>query len=203
MMNQKEIWLIRHGETDFNASYRWQGHLPTDLNGVGRQQATMLAKFLSGKFSGEICASDLPRAKTTATIIGKHLNIQVNVDQRFREIDVGVFQGLTRLEIQEYYPVEYEAWLADLAYAIPRGESRQELRTRIFAGLDERMQHSQTQQIMIVTHGGVVRNILERVSGASNRIENTSITRIDIVDNQWKLIDIGITPHLSTTNADS
>src|SRR6185369_7089516 len=96
------ITLIRHGQTPWNATGRWQGHAFVPLNDEGRRQATRLAKHLL-PIADEITAiysSDLVRASETAEIIAARLEKTVRVDVRLREIDMGEWQGLTGDEIR-------------------------------------------------------------------------------------------------------
>lgn len=124
----ERAYLIRHGETDWNAEQRWQGFAPTGLNAVGRQQAQALADYLRPRPIRAIYSSDLPRALEAAQILGMALGVRPQVDVRWREMNVGVFQGLTAAGVQVRYPNELVAWRADtLDYRIPNGETRREL----------------------------------------------------------------------------
>ena len=110
-MTVERVYLIRHGETDWNTNGRWQGLLPVDLNDTGRQQAQRLATALLHEEIEAIYTSDLSRAEETAHIVGDVLGIVPVTDARLRELDIGVFQGLTLDEIKQRYPQHYAAFM--------------------------------------------------------------------------------------------
>src|SRR5687767_10128865 len=108
----KYVSLIRHGETEWNTTGRWQGILPVPLNDIGREQARKLAATLRQDAIQMIYTSDLSRAAETAQIIADTLGIPVSVDERLRELDIGIFQGLTVEEILQRHAREYADFMA-------------------------------------------------------------------------------------------
>ena len=115
------LYLIRHGETDWNLDGRWQGHTDIPLNSIGRKQAKILAQRLHGEGTrfDVIYSSDLTRAYQTAWEIGAAIKVAVQLLPPLREIDMGCWSGLTRDEIKSRYPMEYR--LLELDHDIPRG----------------------------------------------------------------------------------
>src|SRR3954469_644487 len=95
----KRILLIRHGQTDWNVEGGWQAHLDEPLNATGIKQAQALAEYLRGRAISAIYSSDLLRARVTAEWIAQAIGLPVKEDQRWRELNLGVFQGLTTSEI--------------------------------------------------------------------------------------------------------
>ena len=89
------LLLVRHGETDWNAEGRLQGHTDRPLNEHGRNQAKELADRLAGEGADAIYASDLARAKETAEIVGARLGLPVMIDADLREKNWGNWEGLT------------------------------------------------------------------------------------------------------------
>ena len=81
----RRLIMLRHGQTDYNATRRMQGHLNTKLSPVGFEQAAAAADFLTNKNIIKIVSSDLDRAFDTATVIGQRLNLPVEKDERLRE----------------------------------------------------------------------------------------------------------------------
>ena len=109
------IYLIRHGETDWNLNGRWQGQINIPLNETGRQQASLLAAHLRhyrGLF-GRLYSSDLGRAWDTAAIIGEALGQPPVALPGWRELDVGCWGGLTKAEqivdVRIEYPTDFAA----------------------------------------------------------------------------------------------
>jgi len=92
------LLLVRHGETNWNAERRWQGHADVPLNDRGRKQARTLAEQLAGERIDVIYTSDLSRARDTADAVGARLGVEVVVDPDLREIDAGAIEGLTAEE---------------------------------------------------------------------------------------------------------
>ena len=94
--------VIRHGQSTWNASGRWQGHANAPLTELGRAQAAAAVAGLPAVEA--IWSSDLARAQSTAEIIGAALDLPIRVDARFRERDAGDWTGLTRDEIEAGSP---------------------------------------------------------------------------------------------------
>src|SRR5207248_2072590 len=89
------LLLVRHGETDWNAAGRLQGHTDRPLNDYGRQQARELGDRLAGDRIAAVYASDLVRARETAEILGERLGLVVVLDPDLREKNWGTWEGLT------------------------------------------------------------------------------------------------------------
>jgi broad specificity phosphatase PhoE len=197
----RRIYLIRHGESDWNVARRWQGFAPTGLNDTGRQQAQALADYLRTEPIDAIYTSDLPRALETAHILGAALGAAPQVDTRWREINVGVFQGMTAAEVEQHYPAELAAWRADTPdYRVPNGESRRELQDRAAAAWHD-VAAGEGRAAAVVSHGGTIRLLLRRLFGPaafdSQPLHNTSITTLTrAADGVWTLESAGATPHL-------
>ena len=153
------ILLIRHGQTDWNAQGRWQGHVDIPLNEVGRQQALLLAERLQAWPISAIYCSDLRRAAETAAIIARQLDLEPVVDQLWRERHGGEFQGLTQLEIEERHPQSW-ARLKQGIVDLPGGESSQALYSRVQAALDELLRRHAGEIVAVVTHGGTLRTVI-------------------------------------------
>src|SRR5574338_121077 len=102
----KRLLLIRHGQTDWNVEGRWQGHLDEPLNAAGVKQAQALGDYLRERPISAVYSSDLGRARVTAERIAEPHGLSVNTDARWREQNLGVFQGLTTSEINGKYPDE-------------------------------------------------------------------------------------------------
>ncbi|MBI4864372.1 MAG: histidine phosphatase family protein [Candidatus Riflebacteria bacterium] len=154
------IVLARHGETLWNRSGRWQGHAPVPLSAQGRHQARLLAGRLLA-VQGEVVAvhtSDLSRALETASIVADRLDKPVVTDRRFREIDLGEWQGLTMNETRAWDPERLEAVEMDM-YNVsrPGGERPSEVASRVLAALDELADAYRGRTVVVVAHGGPIR----------------------------------------------
>ncbi len=163
------MWLVRHGQTDWNAQRRIQGHTPTELNAVGHQQAQVLAQWFATRSMAAIWSSDLPRAMQTAQAIAAHQSCPVIASPALRERSLGAFEGKTWDEVRAIRE-EYTGHgtnngdLADWT-GIPGVESDQQLWNRIRNVLETVADNYPGENVLVVTHGGVLKHILWHVLG--------------------------------------
>ncbi len=198
------VYGIRHGETAWNATGRWQGHAPVPLNDTGQAQARQLAAWLarSDEHIDVIYSSDLKRAWQTAEAIASALGLPVLPDRRLREVDLGEWQGLTSAEAEAWDAERYAAFKADW-YTVPTpgGESRNELKARVRAAFDEITARHRGQSIALVTHGGTLGMLIESLFGRIERptLTNTSLTVIEQAapGEAWRLVSVAWAPHLA------
>jgi probable phosphoglycerate mutase len=163
-MKLTRIIAIRHGETHWNVDTRIQGHLDIALNDTGHWQAEQLARALAHEAIDAVYCSDLSRAHDTAVALAKSLHLTPTVVPALRERHFGEFEGLTWKELEEQFPAQSQAWKSrDPAWLPPQGESLNQLRVRIEACIQELAQRHGDQQIVVVTHGGVL-DVLYRVA---------------------------------------
>jgi probable phosphoglycerate mutase len=161
------VYLARHGETDWNAQARWQGHTDIPLNENGRAQARALAAVLRHVGLAGVVASDLVRAHETARIVAEELGLLVTyVDPALRERAFGVFEGLTRDECEARQREAWSAWLAERRVP-PGGEPHDSLTARVVAAIG-RVAESVARDgapALVVTHGGAMRAAVASVTG--------------------------------------
>jgi probable phosphoglycerate mutase len=156
---RREVWLIRHAESSWNALGRWQGHADPGLSARGREQARALARALAGAGIGAIATSDLRRARETAVLLGESLGIEPSADPRLRERDLGVWSGLTTPEIAGRWPEEFARVRArDVELRPGGGESIRDVVARARDFFEElATQRDGAERMAIVTHGGLIR----------------------------------------------
>jgi len=182
---QATLLLIRHGETQWNAQARIQGHRDIALSERGLRQAQRLARFLSGQAIDAVYASDLARASQTAQPLADALRLPVCLDARLRERGFGLFEGSTYEEAQANWPTEYAIWRRrDPAHALPGGESYLAARARVLQCLDEIARGHAGATVAVVTHGGVLDIVYRAAYGIpwetprSHLLPNASINRV-------------------------
>jgi len=198
------LLLVRHGETAWNATGRFQGQMDIDLNDAGERQAFAVAERLASEEIHAIYASDLRRACDTAATIAARHPMAVQVDPRLREIDFGAWQGLTYAQMQEQDPEGLAAWNADRENRCPpRGESLSQVANRLSLLLDEiRLQYAD-HTVVLVSHGGTVRLVLCLLLGHplsaywQFEVDNTAIAEIELQDRGPVLIRWNDTHHLT------
>jgi probable phosphoglycerate mutase len=160
------IWLVRHGETDYNREpIRVQGHTDVPLNERGREQARAIAASLAaGEPPTELYCSHLARARETADIIGAELGLAPRVDERLAESNRGAWEGRLWTEIARDDPEGYAGWLAaGEGFRFPGGESLREQSDRVAAALEDIARRD--GRALIVCHGGSIRVALCRARG--------------------------------------
>ncbi|MFF0814404.1 histidine phosphatase family protein [Rhodococcus sp. NPDC003318] len=155
----RRLILLRHGQTEYNASDRMQGQLDTDLSELGRVQAKTVARVLADREPALIVSSDLRRALDTATALGERAGLTVATDERLRETHLGQWQGLTHLEVDASDPGARAAWRADASWTPPGGESRIDVARRAVPVVQElladRAEWEETP-VVLVAHGGLI-----------------------------------------------
>jgi broad specificity phosphatase PhoE len=166
MPNQPRLILIRHGQTDWNATGRWQGQADPPLNDTGRAQARQIALQLISQSIDVLISSDLARARETAKIIGAVIGLPVQLEPRLREINLGDWQGLYSDEIRARWPHEMETWIeSPLAIRPPHGESIRELADRVWAAVADIVARYPNQRLSIVTHELPIASLIVRHLG--------------------------------------
>jgi broad specificity phosphatase PhoE len=160
----KEIYVFRHGETDWNKVGRMQGHTDIPLNETGRRQALVLQAYFAKHPIEAILCSDLGRAQETAKIARGSLNIPIIVDPRQRETKLGDAEGLTREEVQQsLHPDIWQRWhtfpeIWD--HRFPNGESKREHLDRVQGALLDFLSKTPYAKIGVSSHGGSMRRLL-------------------------------------------
>ncbi len=165
----RRLLLVRHGESTWNAVSRWQGQADPPLSPFGERQAEDAgARLAEIATITAVWASNLVRARRTGDLIAKHLGIaQVREELRLRERDVGAWSGLTRDEIEERWP----GYLA-ARRSPPDFEGDDELLARTRAGLAAAVDGSGPGDVLVVTHGGVIRTIERSLGAIPERLPN-------------------------------
>jgi broad specificity phosphatase PhoE len=163
------ILLVRHGESTWNAQSRWQGQADPPLSPFGERQAEDATVRLSQVAAvTAVWVSDLVRARRTGELIAQRLDLDaVREEPRLRERDVGAWSGLTRHEIEQRWP----GYLA-ARRSPPDFEGDEALLERTRAGLAAVIDGSDSGDVVVVTHGGVIRTIERSLGATPERLPN-------------------------------
>lgn len=172
-----ERWVLafRHGQTDWNAQGRIQGHLDVPLNDLGRSQAARLTRPLQRFGAQAILSSDLMRAAESARLAGTPLGLPVHTDQRLREIFLGKAQGKTREEIEAEFGIELSSRLrshplTDMDVTVLGSESGDEVWRRATQAIHARLREDSSVRILAVaSHGGVLRRLVQFADRSDDR----------------------------------
>lgn len=158
-LNPIPLTVVRHGETDYNASGRFHGITDTELNENGRSQARTVSKKLERVYD-VIITSPLKRAKETAEILNAELKIDLQQNDLLKERDFGNLEGLTWEEFQLKFPQEAALNTANYQANLNKGETIAQVESRVDEFL-EWLTKSGYKRPLIVTHAAIIR-ILER-----------------------------------------
>lgn len=199
-----EIYLVRHGETEWNVERRIQGHCDSSLTEEGIKQAAAVAQRLKYEHFDAVYSSDLGRALATAQYIMQyHENQQLIQDNRLRERNFGILEQLDHETIANRYPAE-SALLEnrDAEFVIINGESKLQMLDRALAFLRELQQQYTDGKILCITHGGLINVILRHTLQISMEAErrfllpNTGINILVFADEKWMVKTVGDVSHL-------
>ncbi|MBX2953122.1 MAG: histidine phosphatase family protein [Leadbetterella sp.] len=190
------IYLLRHGETDFNAqNNRYCGRTDIPVNAKGRAQAEAVRRQLEGvNFTG-VYSSPLLRAYKTAQIVSGR---EVTKDKRLIEVDFGLWEGKTRKQFIEEHPDSWEKWSADPSTnrAGVNGETGQEIVSRVDAFFEELLGTHQEGTFLVVAHNGVNRLFMAHKLGMPlanyRRIvqQNSSVTRFTLSNDEGFTLEL-------------
>lgn len=147
-----DIVFIRHGRTEANEKGVYGGFTDVPLSETGKVQAERAAKLIKDKSFSEIYVSPLKRTIETSSILG----LKGKYDDRIKEMNFGIFEGLSYREIEKKYPEEARKWSSDfLNYKIHGGESLMEVYKRVVSFMEDISKKEGT--ILVITHEGVIK----------------------------------------------
>jgi len=161
------LYLVRHGETAWNSAMKFQGHSDVPLSERGREQARRLAGRLAKNKPAAFYASDLRRAAETAAILAEPHGLPVETTPFLREMNFGVWEGLTWQEINEQHAGLVGCWRRDpLRNRITNGENLQDLAVRVNETMAQiTRRHLGDQEVVVVSHGGPLRVFIATLLG--------------------------------------
>lgn len=195
-----QVWLIRHGQTDWNQEGRIQGASDADLNDLGRLQAATLRERLLGVAFDEVWSSDLARARHTAELALPGAAIML--DPRLREIDAGEHEGRLIADLDlAARAVRDSIASGDSSAAAPGGESYRQVIERVRSWFGDL---PAAGRVACVTHGGVVQAAVRLIfgqeagwrNGPRLSIANTSITEVRVGSWGYSLVRLNDHTHL-------
>ena len=169
-----KIFVIRHGQTELNKKGIINGHIDDPLAPEGIEQAKNASQFLP-KTIKHIYSSSLGRAKQTAEILNKSLNVPLTFHDELKEVNFGVLNGTPFLDEwkKRHKMLDYD-WR-------PSGENFDDFKTRVLGLLKTIKENNRSEEVLIVGHGGIIRPLHFLEFGEPlNEIENTSLHSFDL-----------------------
>lgn len=207
------FYLIRHGQTEWNSTGKYQGATDVPLSKLGEEQAVCAAKWFDDIHLDAIFASPLSRARKTAEALASRKQIDVKLMTEFREISFGVWEGLTYEEIESRWPGEIDRMYREPeTLRIEKAETFQEVEDRTMEGMRKIIALGDNKVYAIVSHGAAIRTILCGMLELPLRMSwhfcqsNANISRIDyygegqtwlnLLNSQAHLKALGIKPYI-------
>ncbi|HYE11869.1 MAG TPA: histidine phosphatase family protein, partial [Patescibacteria group bacterium] len=183
------LYLVRHGETEWNAKNKIQGNMDIELNDKGLKQAEFVADRLSNENIDIIYSSRLKRAKTTAQIIADGMQLSVNELDEFREIGLGPWEGLTMNEINEKYTEHYKFYREKPSnFNMPGAETFLQVTERFCSAINTIINQNEDKKIVVVSHGAAIKAAIISILGMDIdyynkfRVDNASISTLYFSD---------------------
>ena len=167
---QTRILVLRHGQSEWNATGRWQGQADPHLTALGREQARLAGGLIATECPtfDVVVTSDLERARFTGEAIASAIGCSTHrLDPRWRENHAGEWQGLTKAEIHSQWPGYLEADRRP-----PNFESVESTTSRALEALNDIVAHNTGGCVLVISHGGVLRLMREHLGGGQQRFPN-------------------------------
>ena len=187
-----QVYLVRHGETQWNAERRIQGQSDSPLTAKGEEQARQVAERARNLGITHVITSDLGRTQQTARIIADSCGCDIILDPRLRELDMGVLEKRHVDSLTD----EEESWRRALVNGtedgrIPDGESMLELSVRMHQALAACLELPEGSRPLLVSHGIALGCLVSTILGLPAwaerrlRLRNCSLSRIDYQESPW------------------
>ena len=206
MIEPTRVFLLRHGQTAWNAELRLQGQLDVELDAVGQRQVAQLAQALAGEDLAAIYSSDLQRAHDTALALARVTGLPVTKDRALRERGFGRLEGLTYAEVEELWPEDALRWRRrEPDFGPGGGEPLRVFYERSVAAVTRLSLPHAGQTIAVVAHGGVLDCLYRAASGielgASRtwQMSNATVNRLLFTGERFVVVGWDDRAHLETT----
>jgi broad specificity phosphatase PhoE len=202
------LYIVRHGETDWNKEGRIQGRLNSRLTDKGRQNVQLLGERLKGIDFAKIISSPSGRTIETTELIRGDRNVLMQTNEMIMEMDMGPWQGLLKSEIKEQYPYVYECFMnrPDL-YQNEDAESFIDIYKRAEGFLHELKSSKQTGNLLIVTHGLFIKALFLAIKGIEIKdfwteptVEGTSLSIVKVDEEETKFMLEGDMSHVQVNS---
>lgn len=161
MSHLRSIWLVRHGQADWNLQRRYMSHSDRVLTPFGEQQARSLSAFFHARKIDVIVHTGLSRTESTALAIRGSRHIDIVYDERWHEANHGAWEGLTHREVMQHYRDDAMRRFVDPVNNAPLdGESLTQMTMRVLEAWRELGEHFANKRVVVVSHGGPIQALL-------------------------------------------
>jgi probable phosphoglycerate mutase len=164
---KQRIYLIRHGETEFNRLGIFRGRHEVELNDNGRSQAGETGRALRDEEISFILSGPLARTVETARIVAGEIGVDYRVDEAFNNIALGKWQGVEKEKVKREFPEMWKIWISEPEkLKLPGGESVEEVRQRATGRLLEVVAEEEAS-FAVVTHRSVIKGLAASLLGVT------------------------------------
>lgn len=197
-----KVILIRHGLTQANKQVRYCGHTDVSLSQQGIRQLKKLSKRMASRKVDKIYCSDLKRTVHSAKLV---FNGSVIVKRRaLREINFGIFEGLTHNQLMRQHPLLYQRWLKKpLKVKVPKAESFTQLKRRVKKELKNIVSKNKNKTIAIVTHAGPIKILISDILKTKDiwavKSDSSSLHILEFSGQRIKIILLNDISHLKSS----
>lgn len=186
----KNFYIFRHGECPLNASGHIQGQkIDGELTLRGCRQARRIGRKLNAKPIEIIVSSPMKRAMQTARIVAAVIDVPIVKDERLIEVRMGIVEGMHITDVENKYAELYQRWrncrLDDTTTRFPDGETKAEVRKRIFEVLEYFADKTSYRQIAVSGHGITISQILLTLGIVRSDIPNGSVAHLSRKNRKW------------------
>ena len=203
-----KLYLVRHGQTEWNVQKRMQGWEDSSLTEKGVNNAIALRKKLEGVEFAATYTSTSERTIETAKLIIEKRNLAINTNEDLREINLGEWEGKTLDEIKDFYPEQYKYfWENPALYEPIGGETFEQLINRAIKVLNYIISKHINGSILVITHSVILKSLLMHVKGKTVKdlwappfIHDTSLSIVEIENEVYSLKSEGDITHLDSVN---
>lgn len=197
-----KIYIVRHGETQWNKEEVFRGRKDMPLNESGRQQAEMVGCYFSNRSVNRIISSPMERARQTVETIRSATGLEIRTMDEFTDMCFGIWEGLTLQEVEKDFPADFSLWKrSPEKLQIAEGETLDMVRDRVTKGLiNIDFLHEDT--VVIVTHRVICKIIVLHALGIGNehfwdiKFDPGSITLLEYNNDRHTLLFSNDTCHL-------
>ncbi len=201
------LYLIRHGQTQWNLESRCQGFSDTSLTELGIKQAQAIGEDLKDKKVRSVHSSTLSRAQNTARIIASFYNLEINCDPDLRELNQGDLEGLNSTQLREKHSTLLNEWfLKPASLVIPGGEALEQVQDRAWEAICKIANQESKGDAAVVSHNLTILTILCKVLDLPlthfRRLKQdvAAINTLEFTSNGPTIISLNDTCHLEHLN---
>jgi len=200
----KRIYILRHGETQWNKEEIFRGRSDIPLNETGLKQAEMASFYFKDKNIDRIFSSPLLRAMQTARAVSKTTGKEIEIVEEFIDMNFGIWEGLTIKEVENNYPHNFAIWVKNpQKLYLEGGETLEAVRKRIASGF-EKIFSEKNENLLIVTHRAICKIMVLFLLDMGNeffwamKFDPASITLLEKNNNRFILTFSNNTSHLQS-----